>query len=108
MQREIQSPLALEDFLTDNGSPLMLQSDNARVMASKIMKKILRIERTQQALAEPKHQNQNRVERMVQIVKDLVHRLMSQHHCPPQHWCYVLCVVCDIIKHTSREGRHNE
>ena len=40
MQRESQAPLGLEDFLTDNGSPLMLQCDNSRVMTSKIMKKI--------------------------------------------------------------------
>ena len=107
IQRDSQAPLALEDFLTYNGSPLMLQSDNVRVMTSKIMKKILRKERTQQALAELKYQNQNRVELIVQIAKDL-YRLMSQHHCLPQHWYYALEMACDIVNHTSREGRLNE
>ena len=57
MQFESQAPLALEDLLTYNISPLTLQSINARVMTSKIMKTFLRKERTQQALAEPTHQN---------------------------------------------------
>ena len=65
-------------------------------------------ERTQQALTEPNHQNQNRTERMVQIVKDLIFRLMSQHHCLPQFWCYALDMACDIANHASREGRRNE
>ena len=107
MQRESQVLLALDDFLTDNGSPLILQSNDARVMTRKIMKKNLRIERMQQALTEPKCQNQNRSERMLQIVKDLVCRLMSQHHCLPQCWFYALEMACDIIDHTSREGIHN-
>ena len=72
MQFESQAPLALEDLLTYNISPLTLQSINARVMTSKIMKTFLRKERTQQALAEPTHQNKNRVETMFQVVKDLI------------------------------------
>ena len=62
----------------------------------------------QEALAEPKYQNQNRAERMVQIVNDLIYRLMSQHHCPPQCWYYALEMAYDIINHASREGRQNE
>ena len=89
-QRENQVSLALEDFLTENCSPLIIQSDNSRVMTSKIMKTILRKERVQQALTKPKYQNQNRIERMVQVVKDLICRLMSQHHCPHQWWGYAL------------------
>ena len=102
MQKESLAPLVMGDFITENGSPLTLQSENGRVMASKTIKKILRKERMQQALAEPKQQNQNRVERMVQVAKDLMHILMSHHHCPPQCWCYALEMACDITKHTSR------
>ena len=86
MQRESQVPLALEDLLTDNGSPLIIHSYKARVMKSNVMRRVLINERTQQALSEPKCQNQNRVERMVQLVKDIICILMSQHHCPPQCW----------------------
>ena len=65
-------------------------------------------ERTQQALTEPKYQNQNRAERLVQVVKDLMCRLISQHHCPSQFLCYALEMACDIVNNASREGRRNE
>ena len=38
MQRESQAPLSLEDSLTENGSPSILQCYNAKEMTSKIMK----------------------------------------------------------------------
>jgi len=31
------------------------------------------------------YQNQNRAERMVQVVKDLTYRLMSQNDAPPEY-----------------------
>ena len=55
--------ITIEDFLTGNGSPLMRKSDNAKVIAIKITKKILRKERMQQIFADTKHQNQNRSEK---------------------------------------------
>ena len=70
MQRESQASLELEDFLTDNGSPLMIQSDNVRVMTSNCMKKNLRKERMQQVLTEPKYQNKiksRRIPRLMQL-----------------------------------------
>ena len=67
-KREI-SAFSYVRFLTVNDSPLTLQSDSAKVMERKIMKKILRNEISQQALADPKCQNQNRAERMVQSEK---------------------------------------
>ena len=66
------------------------------------MKKILRKETTQQALTEPKYQNQNRSERIVQVVKDLIYRLIYQRHCTPQYWWHSLEMACDAINHTSR------
>ena len=107
-QRESQAPLVMEDFLTENGILLILQSDNSKVMTIRIMKKIMRKERMQQALAEPKYQYQNRLERMVQIVKDLMCRLMYQHHYLPQFWCFALEITHGVMNHTSREGRRNE
>ena len=77
MQREIQAPLAIEDFLIENDSPLILQSNNSKFTTSKFMKKILRRESIQQALTKLKYQNKNRAERMVQVVKDLTHALMT-------------------------------
>ena len=44
----------MEGFMTDNGIPLVLQSDNTKVMASKIMKKRLRKDIIKQAINETK------------------------------------------------------
>ena len=52
MQWESQAPNSMEDFLVDNRSPLILQSDNIRVMTSKIMKKILCREKIEQVVDE--------------------------------------------------------
>ena len=85
-----------------------MKSDNAKVMKSKIIKKMLRKGRTQQMLTEPKYQNQNRAERMLKVEKNLICRLISQHHCPPKHLCCALEITCDVINHALREGKTNE
>ena len=67
MQIENQDPLDMEYFLIYNDSPLILKSDNAKVMTSKVMKKILRKERITQVLTKQKHQNWYIAERIVQV-----------------------------------------
>ena len=98
----------MKDFLAKNIIPLMPQSDSTKVMTSKIMNKILRKERTQQALAEPKCQKKNRSERMAQEAKNSTHRLMEQNHCLPQHWCCVMEMARGKKNHASRKGERKE
>ena len=77
MQRESQVPLDIDNFLVDNGSPLILQFENTKFMKSKTMKKTLRKERTKKTLTKPNFQNQNIAKRIVQIEKHFMHRLMA-------------------------------
>ena len=67
MQRESHAPKAMEFFLTDQGSPLFLQLDNAKVVNGANVVKIMLREKTKQKFTEPCYQNQNRAERIVKV-----------------------------------------
>ena len=58
IERESHVPKAMESFLTDQGSPLFLQSDNAKVMKSENMVKMMLREKIKQKFTEPHYQNQ--------------------------------------------------
>ena len=57
MQRKSQGPATMEQFFTDEESPLELQSDNAKVMTSKKITKILQREWVKRLKTELKCQN---------------------------------------------------
>ena len=85
MQRESHAPKAMESFLTDQGSPLFLQSNNAKVIKSENMVKMMLREKIKQKFTEPHYQNQNWAKRMVQVVKDLKMKLLRENNTPIKH-----------------------
>ena len=72
------------------------------------MTKLLCKERAKQFKTELKHQNQNRAEQMVQIIKDLTRRIMHANKCRPKYQYYGVEIICNVVNRTSSKNKRGE
>ncbi|MEL7339268.1 MAG: hypothetical protein AAGM67_02195, partial [Bacteroidota bacterium] len=94
---------ALQHFVTNEGAPQKLISDNAsEMMTSGKVSSYLHKMHIQQASTEPYMPHQNRAERAIQHVKSLGLRVMR--HAPADLWCYALQYCAAISNIQSRKG----
>ena len=86
----------LSEFIAQVGVPQRIHFDNAKSQVSKAWRKIFRRWSMRRHTIEPHHQNQNGVERMVQIVKQRTSYMLELFNTLVIYWCYalMLMVIC--------------
>ena len=92
---------ALEEFIAQVGVPERVHFDNAKSQISKAWKKIARRWGMKKTTIEPHNQNQNGMERMVQVVKNRTSFSMELYNAPKEYWCYALLLLVATYNRTS-------
>ena len=103
MQNESQGPQALQDYFRQEGVPLSMIRDNAKMQSGKLWTEYLRRYWVKDKFTEPYHSNQNPFERAFSYHKDKIERVMIDSGCDPRAWFKAACHVADISNHTAHQ-----
>ena len=101
MKTESNGPSALEDYFRQEGVPLSMLRDNAKMEMSQQWNDLLRKYWVKDLFTEPYHANQNPFERAFANHKEKIERVMIDSGCDPRAWFKAACHVADISNHTS-------
>ncbi|MEL7343132.1 MAG: hypothetical protein AAGM67_21790, partial [Bacteroidota bacterium] len=94
---------SLQTFVTNEGAPLKLISDNASEMANSTqVHAYLRRLHIPQGFTEPYMPHQNRAERAIQHVKAIGCRLMDK--APRNLWCFAIQFAAELSNIQARKG----
>ena len=104
MQNESQGPQALQDYFRQEGVPLSMIRDNAKMQSGKLWTEYLRRYWVKDQFTEPYHPNQNPFERAFSHHKEKIERVMIDSGCDPRAWFKAACHVADISNHTAHES----
>ena len=101
MKSEASGPSALEDYFRQEGVPISLLRDNAKMEMSKQWNEIMRKFWVKDTFTEPYHSNQNPFERAFASHKEKLERVMIESGCDPRAWFKAACHVADVSNHTA-------
>jgi hypothetical protein len=104
MKTEASGPDALEDYFRQEGVPLSILRDNAKMESSQMWQDIMRKYWVKDLFTEPYHSNQNPFERAFATHKDKIQRVMIDTGCDPHAWFKAACHVANVSNHTAHQS----
>ena len=107
MVSEGSGPDALLDFFRDEGVPLSITRDNAKMQASKMWNQYMRQYWCKDKFIEPYHPNQNPLEREMAVWKNDSTKLMIQTNADKRGWFRAYAHTADLHNHKANAANEN-
>ena len=104
MISESQGPQTLEDFCRNQGAPIKIKNDRAKMETGKGWTQICRTFNIEQCTTEAHHPWQNEAERQIQEVKRMVNTIMDRTGAPTNLWMLCTLYSVYILNRIARES----